>query len=426
MPPGNAPVPARPSLRPLWMERHNAQHEAFEAVVPIVKSAEALDAAAARERDAIHAGDRPWPPLFDPLLGAPQLPTVFTWRHPVAFKALPDMQGVIRRLATHAMLNPRAPTAHALTKAVHSGGVNLNREADLLLSKHYMHAMWRFHGRRTFYLDPGTAALLLETPLPERGEEWAAAVLRLPHQAFAIALPEGRYFLEFPGDQRPQPVDTLVVAADSLDEDWPGPRELSLLVASRGHRTTTQVDDDNALFTGVALDATPLGALRLRDPGTHTSVAEDLLRLALGTCLYLNSEHPRVEPVPPPAAPKLAGVTNSAKRRRREQQAARESRLPLVWIGRGEWDPTMPLPAPDQTGRSWRLTLRHIVRGHYKRQVHGPGGEGRKVIWVKPYVRGADFAEAVRARAGLVQPAQGRTADPGSAALPRRIVRPSS
>jgi hypothetical protein len=36
--------------------------------------------------------------------------------------------------------------------------------------------------------------------------------------------------------------------------------------------------------------------------------------------------------------------------------------------------------------------LQHIVRGHYKRQVMGVSGTGRKVIWVEPYWRGPEGA----------------------------------
>jgi hypothetical protein len=396
-------VLSRPQLRALWMERIAHHVESFEQIVPAVRDPAALDAAADRVRSDILAGRRAWPPrVFWVEERAPVLPAVYTWRHPFGFKMLPQIQQAIHQLVDRGLMRPGAPPVAELV-----------READLLVSKHYMYAMWRHHGRRTFYLDRGTAALLVETPLPDRGEEWAAATLRLPHQAFALALPESRYFVGFPGDRRPQPVDTLVVAVDSLDDGWPGPRELTVLVASRGSGTTATVDDDNVLFAGVALDATALGALRLRNLGPHAGIGDDLLRLAIGTCLYLNSEHPRIEPIPPLPAPRLAAATSTAKQRRRQQRAARECRLPLVWVGRGEWDLKESLPAADITGRSWRLTLRHVVRGHYRRQVHRPEREGRKVIWVKPYERGADFAEALRVRAGLLQPARARASANG-------------
>lgn len=38
------------------------------------------------------------------------------------------------------------------------------------------------------------------------------------------------------------------------------------------------------------------------------------------------------------------------------------------------------------------LTVQSLVRGHYKRQVHGPQLSERKVIWIEPYWRGPDEA----------------------------------
>lgn len=36
-----------------------------------------------------------------------------------------------------------------------------------------------------------------------------------------------------------------------------------------------------------------------------------------------------------------------------------------------------------------------LVRGHYKRQAHGPGASMRKVIWIEPYWRGPEDADIV-------------------------------
>lgn len=41
--------------------------------------------------------------------------------------------------------------------------------------------------------------------------------------------------------------------------------------------------------------------------------------------------------------------------------------------------------APDSERR---LTTRHVVRGHWRRQPHGPGGAQRRLQWVDDYLRG--------------------------------------
>lgn len=36
----------------------------------------------------------------------------------------------------------------------------------------------------------------------------------------------------------------------------------------------------------------------------------------------------------------------------------------------------------------WKLKTKHIVRGHWRKQVCGPGKQDRKLIWVEPFWRG--------------------------------------
>ena len=40
----------------------------------------------------------------------------------------------------------------------------------------------------------------------------------------------------------------------------------------------------------------------------------------------------------------------------------------------------------DRTGR--RLTVRHLVRGHWTNQAHGPDRALRRLQWIAPYIKG--------------------------------------
>ncbi|HET6613234.1 MAG TPA: hypothetical protein VFG83_14655 [Kofleriaceae bacterium] len=85
-----------------------------------------------------------------------------------------------------------------------------------------------------------------------------------------------------------------------------------------------------------------------------------------------------------------------SKRQRRTQDRRRPTR----------WHIAVPLriPAPmvqaakiganAGTHKARKLSLQHIVRGHYKQQPHGPRGKLRKHVWVAPYWRGPDSREA--------------------------------
>jgi len=43
----------------------------------------------------------------------------------------------------------------------------------------------------------------------------------------------------------------------------------------------------------------------------------------------------------------------------------------------------------------YRLKHRHIVRGHYKQQVHGPQRSLRKTLWISPYWVGPEDGAAL-------------------------------
>lgn len=45
---------------------------------------------------------------------------------------------------------------------------------------------------------------------------------------------------------------------------------------------------------------------------------------------------------------------------------------------------------PEPSGR--KLTTRHLVRGHWTNQPHGPGGELRRLQWIASYIRGPEGA----------------------------------
>lgn len=47
----------------------------------------------------------------------------------------------------------------------------------------------------------------------------------------------------------------------------------------------------------------------------------------------------------------------------------------------------------EQEARSWQLTHRHLVRGHWKTARVGPGRAHRRPVFVPPYIRGPEGAE---------------------------------
>lgn len=52
-----------------------------------------------------------------------------------------------------------------------------------------------------------------------------------------------------------------------------------------------------------------------------------------------------------------------------------------------------PVHRPETTTKSGRkLTVRHLVRGHWTHQPHGPGRQKRRLQWIDPYIKGPSNA----------------------------------
>lgn len=92
------------------------------------------------------------------------------------------------------------------------------------------------------------------------------------------------------------------------------------------------------------------------------------------------------------AAPKGQLVKERAKKKGKD----RARRLPTRWLlqrpvklRKGTRE-AIRNAADHQSKTGSRLLWQHVVRGHFKQQVHGKGRKMRKTIWVAPYWRGPD------------------------------------
>jgi len=47
------------------------------------------------------------------------------------------------------------------------------------------------------------------------------------------------------------------------------------------------------------------------------------------------------------------------------------------------------------TGK-WKITAKFIVQGHFRNQPYGPGRAERKIIFIEPFYKGADYADELR------------------------------
>jgi hypothetical protein len=108
--------------------------------------------------------------------------------------------------------------------------------------------------------------------------------------------------------------------------------------------------------------------------------AKTVIHLIRGMCSFLASKR---EPL----------VQDNARRDGRPTKGVR-----LFTVGRTvKINPELRRIVSEGRGEPlWRLEHRCIVRGHWRNQAHGPGMTERKKIWIEPFWRGPEGAEAWR------------------------------
>lgn len=401
--------PSRPPLAPISLERPSLivrfLREQYDVRLPdwatVLAEAETL-------RHELQRGVMTWPPeeVGGPgiYLDAPErsLRRTVNPEHRLVFGTLPSMVDVMSALMRSADDWPERESA----------GTALVGE-----TVEYLHGLlqWRHYGRQVYVVDPETYQLLARTDLPDI----PATFLRPPYPAFYVVLPPGLRVGSDAELETIRPAEgALVLTSGSDGGDWVD-RQMEIQVYAR-QQGTSGLDATPANTTLMALppdrsirEAAAIPEFEEHDPDRGLSELDPIPKVMIGLCLYLQSEHPYLEPVPPAPRLPVAGIKNPAKRRRAEEKNARVSALGYVYVGRPE--PTSPASITGEgqretpAARRWRLQHQIWVRGHWRLQAVGPGRRERRLTWVRPFLKGPDMGEALGAHMAKVQPARERS-----------------
>ena len=316
----------------------------------------------------------------------------------------------------------------------------------------YHHAMWRHEGRHVYVLDRTTYQLLADTPLPDL----PASILSAPMHAFYLVLPPEAFTFGVWNARTQeidrQPIEGVMVALDNITADSPDQRELAFMAIGQGE----SVSDRNLAFISLAIGPDAVLS-KIEMPGAGRIVTESksgltvrrydappptephlrgfddkegwqygenggneigvvLPRVIISLLLYLASEHPDIEPVPPAPRRSFADIRSPKQRQTALENQAKKlkgaTRLPILYIGghlheeieaertRVERDIAL------DSGRTWTLDHPIWVKGHWRQQPYGAGRALRKVIWIRPYQKGPDMAASMRVHAAKIQRAQ--------------------
>jgi hypothetical protein len=291
----------------------------------------------------------------------------------------------------------------------------------------YHHAMWRRYGRRVYVLDDTTYKLLALTPLPAL----PCSLLAMPEHSFYLRLPKDAFnfnvWNSISKREDSQPIEGVMVAMDNITPDSSEPREMAFMAIGDGPDNT----DRNLAYISFGLGPDALlsdiriqpGNMKEALGGGNYAVGSEyelgvlVPRIIFGFLLYLQSEHPDIEPVDPAPRRHFKEIRSEQQRQAALQTQAGKLRnytkLPILYIGRrhaeevAEQVKELEFAQRSSSGdKTWTLDHQIWVRGHWKQQAYGENRQLRRMIWIRPYLRGPDMAESLKVAAMKVQKAQ--------------------
>jgi hypothetical protein len=289
-----------------------------------------------------------------------------------------------------------------------SATMQQQQESQFVHQTHHL-LNWAGGGKKVYYLDDVTYQLLAHTPLPKL----PMSVLTAPVHSFYLVLPPSAFKFGVEDDSGPaQRCSGIMVTMDNIQPDAPT-RELAVFCTgeSKDHGDSNVAYFVSGMGEGANLNDITFGGGKHYgnvDPLDYLKVT--VPRVVIGLLLYLASEHPDVEPVPPVKRETYSNVRSPKQReaalRNQEDRLKKVSRLGYLHVGKRIGD-AIRAHAPDtEEGRYWKLDHQVWVGGHHKMQSYGPNHMYRRPIWIQPYIKGPDTAEAMVVKLRKVQTAQ--------------------
>lgn len=315
-----------------------------------------------------------------------------------------------------------AESAELFDQAVEKEGLSLetvmtvvfrtwSREAFLTQSLGYALGCWHVYGRQSFRVSPLLTEALRETSL----EKVPSEAFRSPYPAIWVEAPLvltdrlppffGFFLIERTFDQGVVLIRNAATSArgalDAVKEPYPPGTRFVQAIAVGPEQNIFATDLYLVRENLEESIEETLATIRRRRAAAGQPVEErgqDQLALRLWAfassfALYLSSPDPDLQVVQPSGImkpPKSAKAREIQERIRRREG---EVRLLGYRLTRVLHRPAVPAAEHRTAGGGGRLVQPHLVRGHFKRQVHGPGRAERKWIWIAPYRRGDDGSE---------------------------------
>lgn len=253
---------------------------------------------------------------------------------------------------------------------------------------------------QTFIIGSDLGELLLDTDL-KGGERQD---LHLPFRTIYLQMPPNKFRLWSRPDKPPQMLEGVYVTSDNAEVLEPGDERASWMVFLLvGHPEDGYVAHDGLFSAPILVRdgdiesrlAEVVEKSRAKHPDLEHHLRnldqiQEIIRWTMNCVLYINSEGAELSRGW--FHEKTAQTMQQARGGRRRQilHTLEVTSAQVTWVGRSiridklhhEGEPRGPL---EDDRMSPRL---HRVRGFWRHQVCGVGRSERKLIWVRPYLRG--------------------------------------
>jgi hypothetical protein len=243
----------------------------------------------------------------------------------------------------------------------------------------HWHLAWARHGYNILDLSADfTSAMLLTDP-----SELDISSVRMPFAGILLYLPDGFAVGAEGGSYTKIHVVEVSAACRTLETETEIEAEVEADTALQIYAT----DGVRALDTIIARRGLTWGALdELPDEATEDAdrqARQTICRVVLGALAYCSA---------------VSGTLERREGTRRKSPRRESPESPTTWeVGRTiKLDPNLVRSARAGAREvALRLRYRHIVRGHYRDQAHGPGRVERKRIWIAPFWKGPEDGAAL-------------------------------
>lgn len=286
--------------------------------------------------------------------------------------------------------------------------------AELMHTLYHL-SLWRSEGRRVYVLDETLYTMLGHTELPQFPLDMLAFrqhsfYLKFPDRAFQFSVPN-----YMSGQMDREWAEGVMVSIDETQPDTGRQREICFVVCGDGSATRNSA---NTAYITAGLGPDGRMCDVRFNSGTDFSKDEEdealrtiMPRVVLGLCLYIQSEHPDLEPVPPPPKRDLSVIKSTRKKAKIVRRITNQSKLGYIYVGRRiaeieahEFQKRLTIVGP----RGHKLEKPVWVSGHWRQQKVGHGRKQIRMVWIRPYRKGPDFDETIKIRAAKIQPARSR------------------